>query len=202
MTCLLQQTCGALGPCLGSPRPFFHFYVMFYVGIVHLHCCLSFRCIAKSIFYTHTYIHSFLDSFPIQIITEFSVLYSSFLLVIFLIFYIQQYVCVSPSLPMYPFPPLSPGNNVYFLYLLLYFCFVDKFICRFLLYSICKQYHILFFSYFTQFENLQVQPCCCKWHYFALFNGRVTFHCMYGTTSSLSIALLTGLQVASVSWLL
>ena len=64
MTCLLQQTCGALGPCVGSLRPFFHFYFKFYWGIVHLHCCLSFRCTAKSIFCTLTYIHSFQIIFP------------------------------------------------------------------------------------------------------------------------------------------
>ena len=36
--------------------------------------------------------------------------------------------------------------QVYFLYLLLYFCFVDTFVCSIFLYSICKQYHILLFS--------------------------------------------------------
>ena len=24
-------------------------------------------------------------------------------------------------------------------------------------------------TYFTQYDNLQVHPCCCKWHYFVLF---------------------------------
>ena len=33
--------------------------------------------------------------------------------------------------------------------------------------------------YFTWYENLQVHPCCCKWHYFILFNGWVIFHCLY-----------------------
>ena len=23
------------------------------------------------------------------------------------------------------------------------------------------------------------EPCCCKWHYFILFYGRVVFHCIY-----------------------
>ena len=29
------------------------------------------------------------------------------------------------------------------------------------------------------YDNLQVHPCCCKWHYFILFNGWVIFHCIY-----------------------
>ena len=35
---------------------------------------------------------------------------------------------------------------------------------------------VLFLTYFTQYDNLQVHPCCCKWHYFTLFYGRVIFH--------------------------
>ena len=27
----------------------------------------------------------------------------------------------------------------------------------------------LFLTYFTLYDNLQVHPCCCKWHYFILF---------------------------------
>ena len=28
---------------------------------------------------------------------------------------------------------------------------------------------LLCLTYFTQYDNLQVHPCCCKWHYFVLF---------------------------------
>ena len=27
----------------------------------------------------------------------------------------------------------------------------------------------LLLTYFTWYENFQVHPCCCKWHYFVLF---------------------------------
>ena len=28
-------------------------------------------------------------------------------------------------------------------------------------------------------DPLQAHPCCCKWHYFILFNGSVILHCVY-----------------------
>ena len=34
-------------------------------------------------------------------------------------------------------------------------------------------------TYFTQYDNLQVHPYCCKWHYFILFYGWVIFYCIY-----------------------
>ena len=39
--------------------------------------------------------------------------------------------------------------------------------------STYKCYHMVFFflTYFTQYDNLQVRPCGCKWHYFILFYG-------------------------------
>ena len=40
-------------------------------------------------------------------------------------------------------------------------------------------FHFLFLTYFTQYDNLWVHPCCCKWHYFILFNGGVIVHCVY-----------------------
>ena len=43
----------------------------FYQSIVNLQCCISFMCTAKWISCTYTYIHSFLDSFPITVITEY-----------------------------------------------------------------------------------------------------------------------------------
>ena len=42
--------------------------------MVDLQCCVSFRCMAKWIGYTCTYIPSFLDFFPISVITEYSFL--------------------------------------------------------------------------------------------------------------------------------
>ena len=51
-------------------------------------------------------------------------------------------------------------------------------------------YISLFLSDFTQFDSLQVPPCCCKWQYFIPFNGWILFH-VYSrcSTSSLSIPL-------------
>ena len=46
--------------------------------------------------------------------------------------------------------------------------------------STYKWYHLIFFfsEWFTltDYDNLQVYPCCCKWHFFS-FYGWVTFHC-------------------------
>ena len=44
-----------------------------------------------------------------------------------------------------------------------------KFICTTLLDFTCKLYMIFVFlclTYFTQCDNLQDHPCCCRWHYF------------------------------------
>ena len=57
------------------------------------------------------------------------------------------------------------------------FDFINKFICIILKYSAYKWYHMIFIFlcliYFTQYDNLQVHPCCCKWHYFILFSSWV-----------------------------
>ena len=86
-----------------SPQSYF---LNFYWSIVDLQCCVSFRCTAKWISYTYTYSHSFLDSFPIQIITEtwveFPVLYSRSLVIYVLTVCIRQ--SQSPNLSL---PPLS-----------------------------------------------------------------------------------------------
>ena len=37
---------------------------------------------------------------------------------------------------------------------------------------------LLSLSHFTQYDTLYVHPCCCKLHYFILFNGWVV-HCIY-----------------------
>ena len=35
--------------------------------------------------------------------------------------------------------------------------------------STCGGYNVIFVFNFSQYDNLQVHPCCCKWHYFLLF---------------------------------
>ena len=44
----------------------------------------------------------------------------------------------------------------------------------------CKWYHVVFFflTYFTQYDNLELPPCCCKWHSFIPFYGWVVFYCI------------------------
>ena len=37
----------------------------------------------------------------------------------------------------------------------------------------------LFLTDFTQYDNHQLHPCCCKWHYFIPLYGWVVFHCVY-----------------------
>ena len=36
-----------------------------------------------------------------------------------------------------------------------------------------------YLTYFTEYDNLLVHPCCCKWHHFILFYGWVIYHCTY-----------------------
>ena len=107
---VISSLCNSLS-C--SPLPIAGPSFNFYWSLVDLQCCISFRCTAKWISYTYTYIHSFLDSFPIQVITEyweeFPVLYSRSLLVIY---FIYSSVCIcqsqSPNLSLFPFSSQWP----------------------------------------------------------------------------------------------
>ena len=55
---------------MGSADENEHFY-NFYWNIIDLQCCVSFRYTTKWLSYADTYIHSLLDSSPIQAITEY-----------------------------------------------------------------------------------------------------------------------------------
>ena len=71
---------------------------------------------------------------------------------------------ISPSIPPpHLFPSISVSHICFVRYIHL-FCILD---------SPYKWYHMvfvfLFLTYFTWYDNLQVHPCCCKWHYFILF---------------------------------
>ena len=37
----------------------------------------------------------------------------------------------------------------------------------------------LYLTYFIQYDNLQVYPCCCKWHYFLLMTEQHSLVYMY-----------------------
>ena len=64
-----------------------YYYIGFILDYIDLQCCVSFRCTAKWFSYTYTHIHSFSDSFPVWVITEywveFPVLCSRSLLIIY-----------------------------------------------------------------------------------------------------------------------
>lgn len=76
-------------------------------SIVDLHCCVSFRCTPKWI--SHTYIHSFSDSFSIWVLTEdtvaFSVLFSRSLSVTY---FTYSSVCMSTQSPSLTLPASLP----------------------------------------------------------------------------------------------
>ena len=85
----------------------FYLFLFFYWSLIDLQSHVIFRCTAKWISYTCTYIHSFLDSFPItEYWVEFPVLYSRSL---FVIYFICNCVYVSPNLSIHPSPFLPTG---------------------------------------------------------------------------------------------
>ena len=81
---------------------------------------------------------------------------------------------ISPSIPPpHLFPSISVSHICFVRYIHL-FCILD---------SPYKWYHMvfvfLFLTYFTWYDNLQVHPCCCKWHYFILLYDWVIFYCVH-----------------------
>ena len=83
----------------------FLFFFIFYWIIIDLQYCICFRCTAKCFSYTYSYIHSFSDFFSHidyhGILSEFSVLYSRSLLIIYFI-YVACYMLIPNS---YIIPP-------------------------------------------------------------------------------------------------
>ena len=88
-------------------------------------------------------------------------------------------ICQSQTLSLCPALPGKP--EVFSLSLWVCFCFIDKFI-GIIFFRFCTEVisHdiCLSLSDFTWSNNLQVHPCCCKWHYFVLYYGcgSVVFH--------------------------
>ena len=131
-------------------------------GIVDLQCCVSFRCTAKWLSYTYTYIHPFPVSFPIQLITEYWVefpgLYSSSLLGIY---FIDRYVYVNSNLPICP-STLTPGNHKSVFY-----------ICNYLYFE-CSHWGQLFCSiawYRSTLHEQEIHICCFNLLRFFLEGG-------------------------------
>ena len=70
---IVSFLCFSLSP-FPSSTSFLSFSNLFFIlcwSMVDLQYCVSFRCTAKWIGYTYTYICSFSDSFPILVITEY-----------------------------------------------------------------------------------------------------------------------------------
>ena len=132
-------------------------------SIVDLLCCVCLRWIAA--WFNHAYIYFFLDSFPMQDITECCVIcnmypmgYSgSFLMIYFMCVYIYMLVLVCQSPPPYlsfP-PPFSFGcPNFVFYVCVSFFCVVDWFIGISFSDSTFKWYLILFIFLFLSLLHL------------------------------------------------
>ena len=97
----------------------------------------------------------------------------------------------------------SPGNRRFFTISAIWEVFV---FCFYFLDSAYKQYYVIFaflcLTYFAYYDNLQVHPCCCKWHYFILFQWLSNIPLCVCTISSLSVHLSTDIFLASMSLLL
>ena len=68
------------------------------------------------------------------------------------------------------------------------FCFIH--LCHILdptYKSYCVVLVFLFLTYFAQYDNLQVHPCCCKRHYFILFFLIADLYCALCCTGGLTI---------------
>ena len=106
-------------------------------------------------------------------------LYHRFLLVIYF-----KYSSFYMSIPISQYIPLPYTCNHKFIFYytsvtLLLFSKWRYLFTPFFLDSTYKQYIFVFLylTSFTQYDNLYIHTCCCKWHYF--FCGWAIFHCPY-----------------------
>ena len=153
-------------------------------GLLHCRQILYQLSYQGSPSYTHIDI-LFWVFFPLWFITGdwiwSPVLYSRTLLLIYPIVY--KIVCIFWSQALTPClsPPCSPlATTSLFLGLSLCFCCINTHWCH-ILDSTYKWYHMVFvfLTSFTEYDNLWLHPCCCRWHCFVLFYGRVVFRCTY-----------------------
>ena len=72
-----------------------------------------------------------------------------------------------PSLHPFPLVTVSSFSKSVSLFLFCKYVHLH----HFFLYFAYKQYHMIFLSltYFTRYDNFQILPSCCKWHYFIFF---------------------------------
>ena len=138
-------------------------------------CYFNFCCIANRTSYTYTYSFRFYSHVGHYRVLS-RICYATQQVLFSYLLYIQQYVYVDHHLPLYlAFSPsvalsLFSASVTQFLFWKQVHLYRDFFFKG----STYKQCHKIFVSlsqtYFTQSDNLQVHPYCCKWH-FILFYG-------------------------------
>ena len=86
------------------------------------------------------------------------------------------YTLNSQSIPLFLPPSLSATMSLISMSVSL-FLFPRQIQYCHILDSMYRRYHMvfLFLTYFTQYDNLQLHPCCCKWHYFIPFMAEQYF---------------------------
>ena len=86
-------------------------------------------------------------------------------------FQIQEYLYVNPKLLIYPSSPFPLGNHkfVFCVWGSVSILYISS-LASFFQIPHYKQYHSICL-WLTQYDDLQVHPCCCKWHYFTHFCG-------------------------------
>ena len=90
--------------------------------------------------------------------------------------YRSVYMSIPKSLTI---PPLMLQPEVCFLSLsVLYVSSFVSFLFRFHMKGCHSVFLLLCLTYLTWYDALWVHPCCFRWHYFILFNGRVIVHCI------------------------
>ena len=123
--------------------------------------------------HTHNYFSCFFSHYGLSQDTEYSFLcYIGGLCCLFIL---QIIVCIcQPQTPSLPSPHPLATITLFSMSVSL-FLFCRQVHSSHILESTCKRYHMvfvfLFLAYFTQYDNLQVHPWSCKWHYFMLFKS-------------------------------
>ena len=91
---------------------YYLFFKLVFIGVQLIYNVVLVSAVQQWISCIYTCIHSFLESFSIQVITgyrvEIPLLYSRSLLLIYLYTVVCQCVYVNPNLPIYPSSPFHP----------------------------------------------------------------------------------------------
>ena len=127
---------------------FFTLIFIIYWSIIDLQYCISFRCTAKWPSYSHTYTHSFVDSFPIKVVAEFCIefpaLYIRSLLITYSICSIVCMLIPTPNLSLLPNFPLRKPKVCFWTNSFLLSKIVSKYLCR-----QGKWKHLFFLRFFS-----------------------------------------------------